>query len=226
MQTLRFADAGDAAMLVELPPGLDARTNAHAIALARAVGDRCAPHLRDVVVGFHTVTLYFDPLVSDRDWLENQVRAINRSIPESAPVGGRLIEVPVRYGGEFGPDLVEVASATHLSEAEVVAIHAGATYVVYMMGFVPGFAYMARVDPRISLARRQTPRERVAAGSVAIAAGQTAIYPIETPGGWHVIGRTVVKAYDPLRADPFLFHPGDRVRFAATDSAPTSGMNQ
>src|SRR3954451_1979202 len=128
MHSLRFADAGDAAMLVELAPGIDARTNAHAIALAHAIELQCAPHVRDVVVGFHTVTLYFDPLVSDRDWLEQRVRAIELSLPESTPVDGMLIEVPVRYGGEFGPDLGEVAAATHLSEAEVIAIHAQTTY--------------------------------------------------------------------------------------------------
>jgi inhibitor of KinA len=97
-------------------------------------------------------------------------------------------------------------------------LHAGVTYRVYMMGFVPGFAYMASVDPRIALPRRATPRTRVPAGSVAIAAGQTGIYPMETPGGWHLIGRTHVRPYDPARADPFLFRAGDQVRFRANPS--------
>jgi len=130
---------------------------------------------------------------------------------------GRLLDVPVVYGGEYGPDLAVVAAHAHVSEEDVVAMHAEVAYHVYMVGFVPGFAYMASVDPRIALPRRATPRQRVPAGSVAIAAGQTGIYPIETPGGWHLIGRTDVRPYDPQRAEPFLFRPGDQVRFHAVD---------
>jgi KipI family sensor histidine kinase inhibitor len=104
-----------------------------------------------------------------------------------------------------------------VSEEDVVMMHARVTYRVYMVGFIPGFAYMASVDPRIAVPRRATPRERVPAGSVAIAAGQTGIYPMETPGGWHLIGRTHVRPYDPARDEPFLFRPGDEVRFHAVD---------
>jgi inhibitor of KinA len=101
----------------------------------------------------------------------------------------------------------------------VITLHSGATYRVYVIGFVPGFPYMATVDPRIAAPRRAVPRTRVPAGSVAIAAGQTGIYPTETPGGWHLIGRTRVKPYDGSRPEPFLFRPGDCVRFYAVDRA-------
>jgi KipI family sensor histidine kinase inhibitor len=122
-------------------------------------------------------------------------------------------EIPVRYGGADGPDLAAVASATGLSEEAVVRLHTSAVYRVFMLGFLPGFAYMAPLDPRIVLPRLGTPRARVPAGSVAIAERQTAIYPMESPGGWHLIGRTDVRPVQPEKGDPFLFKPGDQVRF-------------
>jgi inhibitor of KinA len=125
----------------------------------------------------------------------------------------------VCYGGEFGPDLAEVAALAGATEEEVVALHVAPIYRVYVVGFVPGFPYMASVDARLALPRRTTPRTRVPAGSVAIAAGQTGIYPMETPGGWHLIGRTHVKPYDHTRREPFLFKPGDRVRFRSINRA-------
>jgi inhibitor of KinA len=210
-------------MLIELPPRIDDRTNARVVMLAKELKARCASRLRDVVVGYSSVTVYFDPLTMDMGWLEREARAADDGLRESAAIRGARIEVPVRYGGESGPDLQDVAAFAGLSQADVIAIHSSATYRVYMMGFVPGFAYMAVVDPRIAPPRRGSPRERVPAGSVAIAAGQTGIYPIETPGGWHVIGRTDLKPYDPIRADPFLFHPGDEVRFTVVPVASAGG---
>jgi inhibitor of KinA len=217
MADLRFVSAGDAALLIELPGGLDPETSARAVALALGAGERCKDRLRDVVVGYCSVTLYFDPLAVDPKWLEAEVVAVAASLPGDVAVKGRVLDIPVCYWGDCGPDLADVAAHAEVSEEDVVTMHARVTYHVYMVGFVPGFAYMASVDPRIALPRRATPRERVPAGSVAIAAGQTGIYPMETPGGWHLIGRTDVRPYDPERADPFLFRPGDQVRFHAVD---------
>jgi inhibitor of KinA len=126
---------------------------------------------------------------------------------------GARIEVPVCYGGELGPDLPWVAAQLGCAEADVIALHASREYRVFVVGFVPGFAYMGPVDPRLALARRSNPRTRVPAGSVAIAAGQTGIYPMETPGGWHLLGRTTVRPFDASRVEPVLFRPGDRVTF-------------
>jgi inhibitor of KinA len=173
--------------------------------------------VRDIVVGYCSVTLYFDPLQMDAAWLESEVRALEEGLPESAAAAGRLIDVPVCYGSEYGPDLAGVAAFAGGSEADVIALHCGVTYRVYLIGFVPGLPYMARVDPRLDLPRKTTPRTLVPAGSVAVAAGQTTIYPSDTPGGWHLIGRTRVKPYDASLADPFLFKPGDRVRFHPVD---------
>jgi inhibitor of KinA len=213
MDPLRIAPAGDSALLIELPPRIDPAVSGRVIALARLVEQRFGGRVRDAVVGYCSLTVYFDPLELDAGVLAAEIRemdagAIGDGLPES-----RAVHVDVCYGGEYGPDLAEVAAYARGSEDEVVALHTGVTYRVYMLGFVPGFAYMASVHPRLRVPRRATPRQRVPAGSVAVAAGQTGIYPMETPGGWHVIGRTRVAVYEPERAEPFLFRPGDRVTF-------------
>lgn len=219
MQDLRIVPAGDAALLVELPARIDPATSARVIALAESVRQHCGPAVRDLVVGYCTLTVYFDPLTLDAGRLAAELRALAANLPASLSVEGPMIDVPVCYGGEFGPDLGDVAARAGCSEQDVIALHCGRAYRVYVVGFVPGFPYMAAVDPRIAFPRRATPRTKVPAGSVAIAAGQTGIYPIETPGGWHLIGRTPVRPYDAARRDPFLLRPGDQVRFHAIDRA-------
>jgi KipI family sensor histidine kinase inhibitor len=215
MNELRVAPAGDAGLIVEFPPEIDPATSERVIALSRAIRRRCGPMLRDLVVGYCTLTVYFDPLRMDAAWLEEELRTAAAEPPSPADAMGAMVDIPVCYGGDLGPDLADVAAYAQCTDEEVVRMHSGATYRVYVVGFVPGFPYMAAVDPRIALPRRPSPRTKVPAGSVAIAAGQTGIYPSETPGGWHLIGRTPVKPYDPLRSEPFLLMPGDQVRFHA-----------
>jgi len=216
---LRILPAGDAALLVEMPSRIDPVTSDLVLALARGIRGRCGAAARDVVVGYCSVTIYFDPLVVDIAWLESEVRAIHDALPRDVAPPCTVHDVPVCYEREFAPDLDEVAAFGGLSAADVALVHASVTYRVYVIGFMPGFAYMATVDPRLALPRRASPRTHVPPGSVAIAAGQTAIYPIETPGGWHLIGRTNLKPFDPFRAEPFLFSPGDQVRFRAVSRA-------
>lgn len=132
---------------------------------------------------------------------------------ERAPGHARLVEIPTRYGGSDGEDLSLVAELTGMNEAEVVDLYGGTEYEVFMLGFAPGFAYLGLVPEAIALPRRATPRPRVPAGSVAIAGRQTAVYPVETPGGWHLIGRTDLVLWDAARREPALLAPGDRVRF-------------
>lgn len=211
---MRIAPAGDAALRVELEDRLDPDINAAVIDLAEGIRQRHGAAVLDVVTGYSTVTVYFEPLAVAASWLEQEIRAIADAIRPSPREGGRLIEVPVCYGGEFGPDLDDVAAFGACSRDEVVELHARGDYRVYMVGFVPGFAYLGIVDARIAAPRRATPRPAVPSGSVAIAGGQTGIYPSTTPGGWNIIGRTPLRPYDPARSEPFLFRAGDRVRFA------------
>jgi inhibitor of KinA len=218
--------AGDSALLLAAPERIDAAVNAWCVTVARNVREALGAAARDVVVGYCTVTVYFDPLASEPSWLEEQVRHIARRV-ESAPVSaGTTVDVPVCYGAEFGPDLADVAAFGRCSIDEVATLHAAATYRVFLVGFVPGFAYMATVDRRIAAGRRSAPRTAVPPGSVAIAGGQTGIYPSATPGGWNIIGRTPVKPYDPGRDDPFLFRPGDEVRFRPIGAAEFERLAQ
>ena len=219
MAELRIVAAGDSALTVEFPPRIAPEINARVLALARAIRTRCTTSLRDVVIGYCTVTVFFDPLVVDSAWIEAELRDALAELPEGRDVERALVDVPVCYGGELGPDLGDVAAFAAGSAEEVIALHASVIYTVYLVGFVPGFAYMAEVNARIAAPRRASPRTAVPAGSVAIAGGQTGIYPSSTPGGWNIIGRTPVKPYDPSRAVPFLFQPGDRVRFRPVDRA-------
>ncbi len=210
---MRIAAAGDGALIVELSGDIDPEANRRALALKQRLEARW-PALRDVVVAYGALAIYFDPLACDVHRLEDELRALGDDPPPPAMAAApRVVDVPVRYGGADGPDLSGMARRAGLPESEVIALHAGVVYRVHALGFVAGFAYMASVDARIAFPRRETPRPRVPAGSVAIAAGQTGIYPIATPGGWHLIGRTDVRPWDPLRSRPSLFEVGDAVRF-------------
>ena len=217
MNSVRIIAAGDAALVVELPARVDPVINARLVAMAEALRRRAGAAILDAVVGYCTLTLYFDPLQVDASWLEGEIRSAAKEDGREEEETGATIDVPVCYGGDFGPDLPDVAALSGCTEEEVIRLHSGTEYRVYVVGFVPGFAYMGVVDDRLALPRRAVPRTRVPAGSVAIAAGQTGIYPIETPGGWHLLGRTPIRPFDPGRAQPVLFRPGDRVRFHAID---------
>lgn len=213
MIDFRIRPAGDAALRIELPPRLEEAISVRVIAMGDAVRQRMGGLVHDAVVGYHTLTVSFDPLRVDGRWVEDQLAAIASDPAAVAQAAGAQIDVPVCYGGELGPDLADVARAAGCTEQQAVDLHTAREYRVFVIGFVPGFGYMGPVDPRLALPRRFTPRTRVPAGSVALAAGQTGIYPMETPGGWHLIGRTPVRPFDPGRAEPVLFRPGDRVRF-------------
>ena len=211
--TVRIQAAGDAALLVSRPQRIDPTINAWCVSFAKSVASRFGDLVRDTVVGYCTVTVYFDPLRVDADWLEEQLLALSGADPVEHQGQGRVVDVPVCYGGDLGPDIGDVARFADCSVDEVVARHSGSTYRVYLVGFVPGFAYMAEVDHSIATPRRSTPRTAVPAGSVAIAGGQTGIYPDVTPGGWNIIGRTPLKPFDLTRPEPSLFKVGDAVRF-------------
>jgi inhibitor of KinA len=216
---VRIAAAGDSALVVEFPSRIDPAINNRAMALAASLKSRWRAILRDVVIGYCTVTVYFDPRRIDARWLESEIQALAAQSPEDARGSGALVEVPVCYDPDLGPDLSDVAAFGECSIEDVIALHESDTYRVYMVGFIPGFAYLAEVNPRIATPRRSTPRTAVPAGSVAIAGAQTGIYPAVTPGGWNIIGRTPLKPYDPNRADPLLFRPGDNVRFVRISRA-------
>lgn len=213
MSDYRIVAAGDSAVIVEFEERIDPAVNARTIAFAAAVQAANLPGVRDVVPTYRSTAVYFDPLRTDGAAM---MACIEReAVRPVAPIGSAAapMRIPVCYGGELGPDLEAVAAFAKADEAEVVRLHVSPTYRVFMLGFVPGFAYLGIVDDRIAIARRSTPRVRVPSGSVGIAGVQTGIYPAETPGGWQLIGRTPLKPFDPSRSNPFLMKAGDAVQF-------------
>ena len=206
--------SGDTLLLVEFEQTIDPTVNERVIVLSKRLQRRLGHLVRDIVPSYCSVGIHFDPLSTDLAALERVVGEESRLVDQQAsPPTGAPIEIDVRYGGSDGPDLEAVAQWAGCSREEVIERHAGQIYRVYMLGFVPGFCYMGRVDRRIAAPRRSVPRDRVPAGSVGIAGEQTGVYPIVTPGGWQLIGRTSVVMFDPSREDPSLLHPGDLVRF-------------
>ncbi|MGB7192346.1 MAG: 5-oxoprolinase subunit PxpB [Collimonas pratensis] len=174
------------------------------------------PHVRDVVPGMNNLTILFDPLASDGLQLAEKLQAAWDSDSISQKTG-RKVDIPVVYGGDSGPDLEEVARHTGLSPAEIVKRHTAAEYIVYFIGFQPGFPYLGGLDPKLATPRRSEPRLLVPAGSVGIGGSQTGIYPAASPGGWQLIGRSELQLFDPSASPPTLLQPGDRVRFVASE---------
>jgi KipI family sensor histidine kinase inhibitor len=204
---------GDCALVIQLGAGIDPAINRRVHALAQSLA---LNHLKGVVTTIPTyasLLVRYDPLVLAYAEVEDWIRSLAIDLEHQPSAPARLIEIPVQYGGEAGFDLPLVADYCHLSIDDVVRLHCEREYIVYMMGFTPGYPYMGVVDERLRLPRLASPRSKVPAGSVAIAGLQTGIYSIESPGGWHVIGRTPLVLFDPARAEPFLFAPGDRVKF-------------
>jgi KipI family sensor histidine kinase inhibitor len=228
IERARVEPFGDAALLVVLGEHVDRAVNDRVHRLAFGLDVRAArmPGLGAPVPAYASVLVPFDPSVLEeaavRGVIADALTAAGDAVTAEEPATagepaaadpGPVTHVPVRYGGADGPDLAEVAVRTGLSEDDVVRLHAGAEYRVFCMGFVPGFPYLGMLPEELALPRRSTPRLRVPAGSVAIAGRQTGIYPSDTPGGWHVIGRTDLAAWDPHRDPPALLEPGARVRF-------------
>jgi inhibitor of KinA len=215
----RIVAAGDSARILEFDARIAPDVNTRAVAAAAHLRARVIPGVRDIVTAYHSVTVYFDPLLTDQRRLEALLRAAGDAA--AAPDGGhgREVQIPVCYGGDFGPDLADVSRFAGLDEDAVVSRHAGGRYRVFMIGFVPGFAYLGVVDRAIAIPRRATPRRRVPAGSVGIAGQQTGVYPSSTPGGWQLIGRTPLTLFTPDRDEPCLLAPGDTVQFVPIDRA-------
>jgi KipI family sensor histidine kinase inhibitor len=204
-------DAGDAGLLLRLGSTIDLAVNARALGIAEAFRRHRFDGVRDVIATYHSVAVHFDPRTANRDALKAALEAT--AVTTAPHTGGALIEVPVAYGGEHGPDLDAVAAFAGRSPREVIDIHRASEYRVFMLGFMPGFPYMGTVDARIAAPRRDTPRVRVVEGSVGIAGAQTGIYPFTSPGGWQLIGRTQLQLFDIARPQPAIIVAGDRVRF-------------
>jgi KipI family sensor histidine kinase inhibitor len=210
----RYLPAGDRAVLIEFGNKIDLHINRKVHSFDRAISELKPVGIEECVPTYRSLMVYYDPLKTKYKQLVLRLKEVERRL-DAFPYWhtGRETEVPVVYGEEFGPDLSFVARSNNLEEDEVVRLHSGKTYNVYMIGFAAGFPYLGEVDDEISTRRLKTPRLRVPAGSVGIAEKQTGIYPCDLPGGWRIIGRTPLELFDPRRFPPALIEAGDTVKF-------------
>lgn len=205
---------GEAALLVAAKPDTPA-SNPYITALYRRLTELQPPGLTALVPGISSLLVRFDPLQTAAGTLERTLKPLLAGLEPHRSGQQRVIIIPVRYGGVDGPDLEAVAALCGVAPAEIVADHCSKVYPVLMLGFAPGFPYIGPVSELLSVPRRATPRSAVPAGSVALAAGLTGIYPARLPGGWHIIGRTALQLFDPSADPPTLLAAGDGVRFEA-----------
>ena len=209
---MRFLPAGDSAVIVEFGDRIDRLLSERVLRLSALVRAAKLPGVIETVPTFRSLMVHYDPFATDSASLTVAIEnLLDNSRSEAKPV--TLWRIPACYAASHAPDLAGVAQRTGLSTAEVVGLHSGTRYHVYMIGFVPGFPYMGDLPAPLSLPRRADPRVRVPPGSIAIATSMTAIYPLESPGGWHLIGATPIRLFDPRRSRPALLSAGDAVRF-------------
>ena len=214
----RFLSAGDTALVVEFGDHIDRALSERVLRLSDLVRSSRTPGVIETVPTYRSLLVQYDPLTIDRAGL---IRAIEQLL-DRGPAAGRpatLWHIPACYAEQHAPDLAEVARRTGLAESEVVRLHAQTSFHVYMIGFAQGFPYMGDLAPSLALPRQEDPRVKVPAGSIAIAARMTAIYPAESPGGWHLIGATPIRLFDPRLPRPALLSPGDKVRFEPIDAS-------
>lgn len=214
--TARFLAAGDTALVVEFGDVVDRRLSDRVLALADAIDAQAIPGVAELVPTFRSLMIHYDPMQLDEAQLKAEIEPLlgQHTALRHHP---RLWTIPVCYGGAHGPDLAEVAERTGHSESEVVALHTAVPWHVYTLGFLPGYPYMGDGPEALSLPRRESPRVRVPMGSVCIAFRLAGIYSLESPGGWHLLGRTPVRLFDTRRPDAVLLAPGDTVRFEAVN---------
>jgi len=204
--------AGDTALIIDFGNTVDLNVSAKVLALAGRLNDLKIDGVIETVPTIRSLSIYYEPLTISANRLERQVADILEHL-EEAPATGHTREIPVCYDLELAPDLEHVASQCNLSPDQVIEIHSSHTYHVYMLGFLPGMAYLGDLAPQLALSRRATPRPRIPAGSLGIGGKLTCIYPMATPCGWHVIGRSPISLWDPNLTKGALLRAGDKVKF-------------
>ena len=213
-----ISPVGDCAISIDFGQAIDPKINRQIRQVIEQIKLLQLDGIIELVPTYCALLVQYDAMVySYSDICRILEPTLQESVTDSANELVTIIEIPTVYGGEFGPDLGFVASHNHLSEAEVVSIHSGTDYLVYMLGFIPGFTYLGGVDPRIATPRLSSPRILIPAGSVGIAGEQTGTYPSDSPGGWQIIGRTPVTMYDMSKEQAALLQAGDYVRYVSID---------
>ncbi|MCP4020786.1 MAG: 5-oxoprolinase subunit PxpB [Desulfobacteraceae bacterium] len=205
--------AGDHGLLVEFGDGIDPAINAKVRAMAKSLEQDMPEGLTETIPTYRSLLLIYDPELTSPEKLKFSLKKIANHLDDIQIAPPRVVEIPVCYGGEFGPDIETVAKTNSLEIEEVIQLHTDREYLIYMVGFTPGFAFLGGLDERLYTPRLENPRVLVSEGSVGIANNQTGMYSIESPGGWQLIGRTPLKLFAPERKFPFLYKAGDKIKF-------------
>lgn len=213
MKKAKILTAGDSALLIEFEQKIAPEINAQITAFVHLLKGQHIEGVTDLIPAFASLLINYDPRVIGYKDLKARIEELLKIEVSEEASEARVFEIPVCYGGEYGPDIANIAENAGLSEQEVIDIHCSKDYLIYMLGFLPGFVYLGGLDERIHTPRLANPRISIPAGSVGIAASQTGIYPLNSPGGWQLLGMTPVKTYDPERETPILVEAGDYIRF-------------
>lgn len=210
---IKFIPSGDKSLVMEFGNSISPEINEKIRNMVMAIDQSNFPGILEIIPTYRSILIIYDPILVEFTSLINYLKEIVNSLGDSSDGEARIIELPTVYGGEYGPDIEFVAKHNNLTVDEVISLHSSTDYLLYMLGFTPGFGYLGGMSKEIETPRLQVPRTKIPAGSTGIAGSQTGIYPIDSPGGWQLIGRTPVKLYDPLATPPVLLNAGDYVRF-------------
>lgn len=213
MQRPKILVAGDSSVLIEFGNEIRPETNRRIAATVQLIREQQIEGIVDMIPTYCALLINYDPRVILYDPLVKRLQSLLKIEVSAGEEKKRIYEIPVCYGGKYGPDMDIIAKHAGLTEEEVIRIHSSRDYLIYMLGFLPGFTYLGGLDERIHTPRLQTPRVRIEAGSVGIGGSQTGIYPLDSPGGWNLMGKTPVKTYDPGREVPILVEAGEYIRF-------------
>ncbi len=213
LEDIKILPEGDSAILIEFPKIISPEVNRKITSLTYLLKEQHIEGVMDMIPAFCSLLIHYDPRVITYGKLLSRVNEIMKLNLDTKSKIKKIYEIPVCYGGEYGPDLEFVAKNAQISVEEVIKIHSSKDYLIYMLGFLPGFSYLGGLDERIHTPRLPDPRIKISAGSVGIGGAQTGIYPLESPGGWQLLGKTPIKTYNPDREIPILFEVGDYIRF-------------
>jgi KipI family sensor histidine kinase inhibitor len=219
MHKVRILTAGDSSLLVEFGHEISPEINRKISSTVQLMKEQHIEGIVDVIPTYCSLLVNYDPLVISYKDLKKRLEGLVKVDVRSGEGKKTIVEIPVCYGGEYGPDIANIAEHAGLTEEEVIQIHSSKDYLIYMLGFLPGFTYLGGLDERIHTPRLASPRIKIRAGSVGIGGSQTGIYPLDSPGGWQLMGMTPVKTYDPNREVPILVEAGQYIRFIPIDEA-------
>ena len=216
-EEIKYLIAGDRALVVEFGDKIEEEVNSKIRSLTVAIEQEGIVGINETIPTYRSLMVIYDPMIMELARLIEAIKSIISRMHELKLPDAKVIEIPTLYGGEYGPDIEFVADHNKITIDEVIKIHTDNEYLIYMIGFTPGFPYLGGMSDKIQAPRLQNPRTKIPFGSVGIAGKQTGIYPVESPGGWQLIGRTPVKLYDPCRKEPVLLNAGDYIKFVQID---------